>query len=163
MMPKPMKAIFVMLNSVREVLGWMVSQPVYRSDRCAAAFARQPGEARYGVGVPRGRSPWFVPGQGYRGFIGPNTTARADDGVTHEITPGAEILPPPRISNCARHRYGVVNTRQPGSPVPCGALIRWCHADTDRCQLFGDRCCDGSFGSRLLLTWPRACLPALPG
>jgi len=40
----------------------------------------------------------------------------------------SQILPPLRISNCARHRYGVVNTRQPGSPVPCGALTHWCHA-----------------------------------
>jgi len=53
-----------------------------------------------------------------------------------------------------------------GSPVhlsPAALSLIGAMPDTDRCQLFGDRCCDGSFGSRLLLTWPRACLPALPG
>ena len=50
-----------------------------------------------------------------------------------------------------------------GSPVhlsPAALSLIGAMSDTDRCQLFGDRCCDGSFGSRLLLTWPR--LPARP-
>ena len=58
--------------------------------------AKRPTSVRqHSAGPFLGRSPWFVPGRGYRGFIGPNPTARVDDGVSHEITPGQRSFPDP--------------------------------------------------------------------